>query len=352
MFMKIGCATAFLSALCKLALAAPALPSLSTEGLTVSGVSSGAYMAIQLQVAHSATVKGVGIIAGGPYYCAEGRMSRALANCMTPSTTTQPPTPEQQAQTLADMARAGKIDNPGNLREQRVWMFSGGNDHTVARPVMDALEGFYRKMVPASAIRYVKNPDAGHAMISVADDKPNACGSSDPPYINQCQQFDGAGDLLGHLLGPLAPPTPRTPRSQNPAGVVLRFDQRPFVSGKAVDASLADDGYIYVPKPCRSGGCRIHVVFHGCRQNAEEIGMRFIEGAGYNAWADGNRLVVLYPQTISRYGLAMGSWKYLFNPKGCWDWWGYSGAEYHTREALQVRAVMGMVEQLAKPVFR
>ena len=80
--------------------------------------------------------------------------------------------------------------------------------------------------------------------------------------------------------------------------------------------------------------------------------MRFIEGAGYNAWADGNRLVVLYPQTISRYGLAMGSWKYLFNPKGCWDWWGYSGAEYHTREALQVRAVMGMVEQLAKPVFR
>jgi hypothetical protein len=38
------------------------------------------------------------------------------------------------------------------------------------------------------------------------------------------------------------------------------------------------------------------------------------------------------------------------NPKGCWDWWGYSGANYHTKEGVQIKAVVGMIEQLAKPV--
>jgi len=37
---------------------------------TVSGISAGAYMANQFHVAFSSTVKGAGIVAGGPYICA------------------------------------------------------------------------------------------------------------------------------------------------------------------------------------------------------------------------------------------------------------------------------------------
>ena len=44
---------------------------------TVSGISSGAYMAVQFGVAHSAAVKGVGAIAGGPYYCAQDDVNTA-----------------------------------------------------------------------------------------------------------------------------------------------------------------------------------------------------------------------------------------------------------------------------------
>ena len=38
-----------------------------TDEITVSGLSSGGYMAVQYQVAHSSSVAGAGVIAGGPY---------------------------------------------------------------------------------------------------------------------------------------------------------------------------------------------------------------------------------------------------------------------------------------------
>ena len=132
----------------------------------------------------------------------------------------------------------------------------------------------------------------------------------------------------------------------------MRFEQRPFLSGNPDDTSMADEGYVYIPKDCQAGGCRIHVAFHGCRQGTEAVGTRFVTDAGYNGWADTNRIIVLYPQVRSRYGLAIGSWKLVMNPKGCWDWWGYTGTNYHTRDGLQIKAVTAMIDHLAKPLKR
>ncbi len=322
--------------------AAGELPALGAnlQGLTVSGVSSGGYMAVQFQLAHSKLVRGAGVLAGGPYYCAEGSTWRALRNCMSPSSGAPLPTPAELKSRVETLAQSGRIDPLINLRDDRVWLLSGGKDHTVEAPVMDALAAFYREWLPAGAIQYVKPPDAGHAMISTADQKPNACNTSEPPFINRCGDLDAAGDLLKHLLGSLQAPARPT------HGKIIRFDQRPFVDGKPIDASLADDGYAYVPQSCLNGACRIHVVFHGCRQSAAQLDRRFIEGAGYNAWADSNRLIVLYPQTVPRNGVAGGSWKWVYNPKACWDWWGYSGIDYHTRDGLQIKSVRAMIERL------
>lgn len=64
--------------------AADPLPALNVDLLetSVSGLSSGAYMAGQFHVAYSGTVGGAGVIAGGPYDCAEGQLSVALNRCM------------------------------------------------------------------------------------------------------------------------------------------------------------------------------------------------------------------------------------------------------------------------------
>ena len=167
----------------------------------------------------------------------------------------------------------------------------------------------------------------------VTENAGNACGATEPPFINDCD-YDAAGALLAHLLGGLSPPS-------KAAGRVVAFDQRELGGTSAI--SMADEGFAYIPAACEKERCRVHVAFHGCRQGASAVGEAFVRDAGYNRWAETNRLIVLYPQAVARY-----VW-WVWNPRGCWDWWGYTGAAYATKDAPQIRAVMAMVERLGLP---
>jgi poly(3-hydroxybutyrate) depolymerase len=125
-------------------------------------------------------------------------------------------------------------------------------------------------------------------------------------------------------------------------GELREFDQSRYVGGGML-ASMAETGFVFVPKDCAAGApCRIHVAFHGCRQGIGYIGRTFARQAGYNRWADANRVVVLYPQ-------AAKSLFWPVNPRGCWDWWGYSGANYASRDGLQLKAVHRMLTALGAP---
>jgi hypothetical protein len=78
--------------------------------------------------------------------------------------------------------------------------------------------------------------------------------------------------------------------------------------------------------------CRLHVAFHGCLQYVDAIHDRFFRDAGYNAFADANHVVVLYPQATSWRRLTDPS-GLTANPDGCWDWWGHAGDDaYFTRD--------------------
>jgi poly(3-hydroxybutyrate) depolymerase len=308
------------------ALAADPLPALQAESqYTVSGVSSGAYMAVQFHVAHSTVVKGAGAIAGGPYYCAQGSFWTAYYNCTTPGWFTPLPAVDWLKAETDRLAVAGRIDPPASLASARVWLFRGTEDRTVAREVVDALRMFYRRY--KADVRLVADRPAGHAMVTT--DSGNACPQTAAPYINDCD-YDAAGALLTHLLGKV------TQGKEEPANLLI-FDQTPF---GARDISMADEGYVYVPNACRTRRCRVHIAFHGCRQTTDDIGERFVREAGYNRWAEGSALIVLYPQAIKRF------WA-TYNPRGCWDWWGYTGAQYATKQGPQIRAVKAMLERLS-----
>jgi poly(3-hydroxybutyrate) depolymerase len=295
---------------------------------TVSGVSSGGYMAVQMQVAHSSRIKGVAALAAGPYYCAQGSLWTATQNCMRPGWWTPLPSLQILKRHTDRLAQEKRIDPTAQLSQARVWLFSGAADRTVTSPVVEALSGFYA-LFNVKAVT-VKDRAAGHAMVT--ENAGAACGTTAPPFINDCD-YDAAGELLRHLLGSLSPATSR------PGGRLLAFDQREFADAHAI--SMADDGYVYVPRACESERCRIHVAFHGCRQGAAAVGERFVRDAGYNRWADTNRLIVLYPQAIAR------TW-WVYNPRGCWDWWGYTGGDYATKDGAQIRAVVAMVERLGE----
>src|SRR6478672_13096855 len=86
---------------------------------SISGISSGAFMAVQFGVSWSSIVKGVGVIAGGPYYCAQGTAIDGLLGNLGPSLTATgpcmkgpPPDLEPLIEQTDEWARRKDIDDP------------------------------------------------------------------------------------------------------------------------------------------------------------------------------------------------------------------------------------------------
>ncbi|MGF1641439.1 MAG: hypothetical protein ACFCUO_10875 [Rhodospirillales bacterium] len=312
--------------------------------ISISGVSSGGYLAQQVHVAHAATVAGAGIVAAGPYRCAGGgyplSVVRATTVCMDPGRLLPfrgPPAAAASIEETRALAAAGAIDDPANLAGDRVYLFSGRLDRTVPQAVTDSLETYYRAFVRPENIHYVANIRAGHAMIT--DGVGNPCATSEPPFVNDCG-YDAAGELLQVIYGVLAPPVA-------PDGQLLAFDQGEFATDPAA-LSMARVGYVYVPKACAAGDpCRLHVALHGCRQHLAAIGDAFTAGAGYNRWAEANAIVVLYPQAAPRTTTLFGLELPWPNPLGCWDWWGFTGPDYAVRRGGQIAAIKAMIDRLA-----
>ena len=343
MTIRLAATAVFLAAACHAA-ANDALPAHgAAREVTVSGISSGGFMAVQLHVAHSGVVRGAGILAGGPYYCAQGSLWSALYNCTSPSARAPLPSIELLQAEAEVLARTGLIDPVANLAAARVWLFAGTLDRVVEPPVVEATRRFYSlfKPPPENLVLVADRP-AGHGMIT--ENAGVACSATASPFLNDCD-YDAAGELLKHILGPLEPP------AEKETGRIVRFDQRPLAGGDAYAISLGDSGFLYVPRACETETCRVHVALHGCRMSVEQIGERFVREAGYNRWADTNRLIVLYPQTTPRNGPGIRNfrWSYVLNPRGCWDWWGYTGPQYAAKAGPQIRAVKAMIDRLAAP---
>ena len=103
---------------------------------SVSGLSSGAFMAVQLQVAYSGSIIGAGIVAGGPYYCAANSMLY-VGICMGQVPLT-PPNAYLMANAAKRFAKDRQIDSLSNLRKRRIYVFSGTDDSIVRPAAVDA----------------------------------------------------------------------------------------------------------------------------------------------------------------------------------------------------------------------
>lgn len=330
-------------------------PSLGTyaidpSAVSVSGISSGGFMAVQLHVAFSERFMGVGVVAGGPYYCAQGNVLRATSICM--SALPVAPDPSLLANITTVVADSGDIDDPANMENDQVYLFTGLQDTVVHKPVMTALRAYYSDyFVDPGHITFVDTIDAPHSFVTDNDGSqqchqrcspildecvPNQCEPNDLcSFVNDCD-YDTAEAILSHIYGELAP------RTEAVAANLLTFHQAGFVRNNDPGRySMAETGHVYVPTACQSGEteCRLHVALHGCLQSSNRIGDSFYSGAGYNEWAEANDIVVLYPQVVR-------SELVPFNPQGCWDWWGYSGVYYYRQQGPQMAAIDAMVDRL------
>jgi hypothetical protein len=261
----------------------------NTADTSVSGLSSGAFFAEQVGVAFSSTIKGVGIVAGGPYDCA-GEMS--YSSCMYSSS------PSVSTAIANTKSWSGSsIDSYANLANQRIYMFSGKSDTTVATSVMDQVYNYYvttGSFVPSANVNYKKDLNAAHTFPTDYDSTGNnSCTIAMSPYISNCG-FDGAGAILQHIYGTL-----NARNNGTLGGSFVQFDQSEFISSPN-SYGMDTTGWMYVPAACASGTqCKLHIALHGCQQNYATIGDKFIKNTGYNKWADTNNIIILYPQTVA-----------------------------------------------------
>jgi poly(3-hydroxybutyrate) depolymerase len=320
------------------ALAVQALPKLNIDKskISVSGLSSGGFMANQLGVAHSSTFMGVGVFAAGPYMCAGHSNYTA---CMYNATISSSQLSAMQSS--INNWSGSQIDNKANIANQKIYMFVGNSDFTVGPNPMNGLQTQYTNNgVPSGNLEYVKRNSTAHVFPTDFDATGNnSCSSSSSPYISNCG-YDGARAVLTKIYGTL------NARNNSPAASnYLEFSQSSFTSNPGMAAS----GWVYVPSDCAGGAqCKLHVALHGCQQSYSQIGDKFIKNTGYTRWADTNRIVVLFPQTkvdnTSRSTAASGS---LANPNACWDWIGWYGSNFAQKGGAQVSAIKAMVDHLS-----
>ena len=170
--------------------------------ISVSGISSGGYMAVQLHVAFSQRFMGVGVLAGGPYWCAQGDVLRATGICMSAF----PPPLDVEILVSATESIAGNgVDDPANMADDRVYLFTGQQD--------DVVREYYEAFVRADNIAFVDTVDAPHAFIT-DDDGAQACFQRCTPVLNQCTPNDCTLD----------PRPARSFKAAPPAGALVEWD--------------------------------------------------------------------------------------------------------------------------------
>lgn len=301
----------------------PALsPNIDHDRITVSGISAGGAMAQQLHITYSDLFSGAGIIAGVPFGCADGSLGTAMARCMGKADDTLSAT--QLAAAIRAAAQDGNIAATENLADDRVWLFHGTLDTTVAADVTDTARALYAEFLSAEQMHYVDDVAAGHNF--PARGRGVACTALQAPFVGDCD-YDAAGEILSYLY-----PGLETPVSGHQAALI------PVPLPGAADAGLSDTAYLFVPPACDGDGkaCALHLVMHGCAQSAVTVGTAFMEQSGYLSWSEANDIVLAFPQVVSG----------TLNPYACWDWWGYTGADYRWRSGKQMAVVTNWIRNL------
>lgn len=386
------------------------LPALNADlsQVTVSGLSSGAFMAHQIHVAYSDRIRGAGMMAGGPFGCSNGLVCQAVVACMysrTPNSTWPMPSAEALLDKARDLASRGRIAPLSNLVTSQVYIARGANDRVVGNPQTQGLHDFYAKAgVPEGNIAMACSKDeacnfAGHAVVT--PNGPRECSDTAHPFLNKCKKKNESeqnqpDEILKFFY--TAKIDHWNPPSQTLTGELIAFNQEKATSVSTDTYLLAETGYLYIPQICRKQRCPVHIAFHGCGQSEKVLKVEdqevngnlrhgqapennsFVRDAGYNASADANGIIILYPQAEpnpspsvqkpipARDPMAAMFFKkmicaseplvsqisFRMNPAGCWDWWGYTrlfnwdNDVYLTKEAPQMKAVIEMLDQIGR----
>ncbi|CAC5419973.1 unnamed protein product [Mytilus coruscus] len=297
--------------------------------VSISGISSGAAMATQMHVIHSADFMGVGIIAGVPFACSGGNLVGALACMQTPNLESV----SSFERLTSSGAFLGNVDSTYHMRHDKVYIFAGQSDSVVKPGNGPNIQRYYNHYTLHSNVKTVFNINAEHGQPT--DNYGGTCNVlSKSNYLNNCG-YNAAFELLNWIYGDLKVPEAGKPLT----GQLKTFDQSTFFHlSVPITYSFDNDGYIYVPSGCadKQTKCKLHIALHGCQQGRHFINDEYVKHAGYNEVGEANNIIILYPQITP----------IPTNLNGCWDWFGYTGAYFATKSGFQITALDRMRRQV------
>jgi hypothetical protein len=274
---------------------------------------------------------------------------------------------------VKDFEKQGLIASTRNISNQRVFIGNGKNDTMVRAEAAAKLEEFYTRLGVRGGSLKVEIGDGAHNFPTDRTDDPDTIGCNEQtvPFIANCGN-DLAGKILKHVTDK------KLTRGKFQAKNLRVLSQSRLASGdndSSRPKSIADYGYLYANDTCmeKPETCDLHVALHGCEmadsfdlgfQNSylafagmtQILGMSetrlltrhpqygtrtFATKAGYSEYAEPaeNHLMVLFPQTF------IGSDNFPANPFGCWDWYGWTGADYATNRGAETQWLMGFIKR-------
>ena len=293
---------------------------LDWSNVAVAGISSGSDMATQLLYAHSSKIKGEATFAGSPFFCAQDDALDALYLC---AGTEYGPVPVSTLEYDTDNASCIYMDCVSNLKGRYAWIFSGTLDSVVAQSVAKSAQTMDTFYGISATTNYTTAAEHGW----VTPDVTTSCSTLGEPFLINCG-FDAEQTFLTGLFGTL-----NARNNGTLSGKLIQFNQSPYAA-----FDMDSSAYVFVPANCASGAkCKLIVALHGCEMGQSFIGNTFVTKSGLNEWADTNSIIVLYPQAIP---------DSVYNPYGCWDWWGYAGSNYSVSGGAQLSKIWAMMQRI------
>lgn len=285
------------------------LPALNIQRVALAGISSGAFMAIQYQIAYPEDLIGVGSLAGGTWNCSQGKWQIARDQCMK-----QPDKIDlnQLFNKLENLKNNQQIGNLNLIKNHRIFLFQGQGDTVINPKSVDHLKKFLDVFSPTILKKSDINSGHGYPTLKTTQ----ACDQNQIPWLVNCN-YDLSAEMLTWFFGPLENKEKAKEES------LWAFDQNELSS---TQTKVADNGHIYIPQACHKKSCDALIMLHGCLMGPALLGTQFIHGTELNDWAEANNLVVVYPATTRSLG----------NPNGCWDWFAYTGEDFLSRSAPQI----------------
>ncbi|KAK3253795.1 hypothetical protein CYMTET_36966 [Cymbomonas tetramitiformis] len=297
-------------------------------------------MAMQHLFAFSANVDGAGIAAGSVYGC--GTLPRKIVCYVGWGNVSQ-------TLEYANMrSQQGLIDHLGNLTNVPVLLFDGINDWIVSKSCMADVASQLRMFVPAAKVKTQFETKAAH--VWSLDHAKCGCGAcalvdwfvrDECCYVNNCG-YDLSGDMLRHFGG-VAELKPRVAVGTSSLYWVNQHVYIPVDPEQErtwTDAGLLKWGLVYASNFCSRNvdSCRIHVNYHGCIDNVWKRRLMWVNNIDLNEYGEANDIIVVYPQSAGSNETG----------EGCWNW-GFpkDDALYDTRQSVQLRTVVSLVEDLS-----